>query len=156
MKKLQFEITINAPCNVVYNSIIDAQYFEEWTAPFSPTSRLKGNWEKDSLMRFLSTEENNNICGMICNVKENIPNQFLSLEYIGTINENKDIFDGKEVKEFKGGLENYTFTSIGEKTHLQIDTDSLDIHVEYFLKMWPIGLEKIKNISEDKNNKFYQ
>ena len=151
MERLHFEILIDAQPETVYNAITASDHFEQWTSVFSPTSRYEGNWEKGSKIKFLSTNKDGSISGMVSRIKENIPNEHISIEHLGFIQNGKEITEGEEAQAFKGALENYTLIKKGDLTELQIDSDSFSDYKEYFLKTWPKALQELKSICESKN-----
>jgi uncharacterized protein YndB with AHSA1/START domain len=148
LQTLHFEIAINAPAEAVYQTMLDKKHYEEWTAEFNPTSRYEGSWEKGSKIVFLGTDEQGNVGGMVSRIKENIPNQFVSIEHLGIIQGDQEITSGSEIDGWAGALENYTFTSAGEKTLLKVDLDSNQEFMNYFIDTWPKALNKLKNICE--------
>ncbi len=152
METLHFTIQINAQPEVVYQALIDPDHFQEWTSAFSPTSHFKGTWEKGTTMHFLAEDENGNMAGMISRIKENIPNEFISIEHYGWIQNGEEITEGKDVEAMKGALENYTITQNGDQTELKVDSDTFPELKDYFLDAWPKALEKLKNICEGQSN----
>ncbi|MBD0287509.1 MAG: SRPBCC domain-containing protein, partial [Flavisolibacter sp.] len=85
MEKLHFEITINAPVDKVYTTMLDEKGYREWTVEFNPTSHFIGSWEKGAKIRFIGTDSNGVQGGMVSRIKENIPNQFISIEHLGLL-----------------------------------------------------------------------
>jgi hypothetical protein len=45
-------------------------------------------------------------------------------------------------------MENYTLTDENGKTRLAVDMDITDEYKDYFLKTWPVALEKVKELAE--------
>jgi len=146
---LHYEISINAGASKVFNTMLDKNHYSAWTAEFNPTSRVEGSWEKGSKMLFLGTDKDGNIGGMVSRIKENIPNQFLSIEHLGLINNGKEITSGAEVEDWAGALENYTFTETSGKTLLSVDLDSNEEYKGDFDKIWPKALKVLKRICEN-------
>lgn len=51
MKKTTFNINIDAPADRVYDvmlGISNKETYEQWTAPFNPTSTYEGSWDKEA------------------------------------------------------------------------------------------------------------
>lgn len=147
-EKLRFDININAPVEKVYDKMIGANTYNQWTNEFNPTSTFEGSWEKGKKIKFLGIDENEMKGGMLCKVKENIPNKFISLELEGIVKENEEITTGEEVDKWKGGLENYYFYPNGQQTKVKVITDSNEEFKEYFEQTWPKALQKLKLICE--------
>jgi uncharacterized protein YndB with AHSA1/START domain len=152
METLQFTIQINAHPEVVFNTIIDPVHFQQWTSAFSPTSHFKGTWEKGTIIHFLAEDDNGDTSGMISRIKEIKPNEFISIEHIGLIQNGKEITEGEEVESIKGALENYTIIQKDNKTELKVDSDTFPEMKAFFLETWPKALEDLKRISEEQSN----
>jgi hypothetical protein len=81
MKKLQFNVKINAPVSKVYDvmlGISNKTTYEQWTALFNPTSSYEGSWSKGSKILFIGTDEKGEKGGMVSEIADNIPNRFVS------------------------------------------------------------------------------
>jgi len=52
-----------------------------FTAAFNPTSSYEGTWQKGSKIYFTGTDENGKRGGMISEIAEYIPNQFVSIRH---------------------------------------------------------------------------
>lgn len=145
---LHFEIYIDAPVAKVYQTMLDKKHYEEWTAVFNPTSQFEGSWEKGAKIVFLGIDENGSSGGMVGRIKENIPNQFVSIEYTGILQGDKEITSGPEVEGWIGNCENYTYETVNGKTRLAVDLDTNQEFVSYFNETYPKALDKLKSICE--------
>lgn len=148
MKKLRFNISINAPAETVYNKMLKEESYKEWTSVFNPSSHFKGSWEKGSKILFIGTDEKGNAGGMVSRIKENIPNKFVSIEHIGILQGENEITTGPEVKGWAGALENYSFTQQNGNTLLEVEMDSNEEFKGYFEETFPKALKKLKEICE--------
>lgn len=148
MEKLHFEITIAAGAEKVFRTMIDEKQYAAWTAVFNPTSHFKGSWAKGSKILFLGTDKKGKVGGMVSRIKENIPNQFISIEHNGIVQDGKEIITGPEVEGWAGSLENYTFTEAKGKTVVAVDMDSNAEYKSYFEETWPSALKKLKELCE--------
>ena len=148
-EKLHFQITIDAPVEKVYSAMLDEEPYKEWTAVFNPGSHFKGSWEKGSKILFLGPDEKTGeMGGMVARVKENIPNQFVSLQHLGLVLKGEEITEGPEVEGWAGAQENYTFREENGKTLLLVDMDTNEGFADFFKETWPKALEKLKDICE--------
>lgn len=148
VKTLHFEISIHAPADKVFHTMLDQEQYVEWTKAFHPTSHYKGTWEKGAKIHFLGTDENGNTGGMVSRVKEFIPGKFVSIEHLGIVQGDNEITSGPEVDGWAGALENYTLTETEGVTLLSIDTDTNQEFEAYFSETWPKALQKLKAICE--------
>lgn len=150
IESLRFDIEINCDPETVYKIMLDEEHFKEWTSTFNPASHFVGSWEKGSTITFLGTDENGKTGGMVGEIKENVPYQFVCTEYKAVIAEGKETTTGPEAEGWIGGLENYTFKKKGGKTILSVDLVA-KIKPEfksYFTETYPKALEKLKSICE--------
>lgn len=149
---MKFEIYINARVEKVFKTMLDDKFYREWTSPFNPSSYFKGSWEKGSKILFLGTDSDGKMGGMVSKIKENIPNQFVSIEHLGVFQDGKEVYSGPEVDTWAGALENYTFHNDFGKTILLIDLESPHEYDEefktFFLEAWPKALKVLKAICE--------
>lgn len=134
MKKVQFIVKINAPKNKVYDLMLGISKkltYEQWTALFNPTSSYEGNWNKGSKMLFVGTDEKGEKGGLVSEIIENIPNQFISIRHYGLVNANEEITEGPEVEKWANGFENYMFEENNETTTVTVDLDTTEDFLDY-------------------------
>jgi uncharacterized protein YndB with AHSA1/START domain len=148
--KMHFEIDIKASVPTVWKVMLDLDTYKQWTTPFDPGSTFEGSWEKGSKIRFLSADHRG---GMVSEIAENIPHNFISIKHLGIINEGHDDVASEEAKKWSPAFENYTFTDADEGMRLQVDIDTerapgLSEMREEFEKMWPKALQLLKTICE--------
>ena len=151
MKKIQFKKDINASAEKVYNTMLGIgkiETYEQWTAEFNPTSTYEGSWEKGSKMYFVGTDENGKRGGMISEIADNIPFQFVSIRHYGMLDGENEITEGPEVEKWAGGLENYSFHENNGVTTVTIELDITEDYLDYFDTTWPNALNKLKELAE--------
>lgn len=145
MNTLHFSTFINAPKQKVWETMLNDETYRDWTSIFNPSgSYYEGSWETGSTMRFLGPGENGEVQGMIAEIAEARPYDFMSIKHLGTI-------EGEEEKMFEtdyGVFENYTFEEKDGGTEVRVDLDSLDEWADMFRDMWPKALERLKEIAE--------
>lgn len=152
MIKKNFSIQINASSDRVYDvmlGISNIKTYENWTATFNPTSTYIGNWQKDSTVYFIGTDENGKRGGMISKIAENIPNRLVSIQHYGILDGENEITSGKEVEQWAGCMEIYYFKSEDKNTILTVELDVVEDHLEYFETTYPKALQKLKEIVEN-------
>lgn len=153
MDKLHFSITINAPKEKVWNTMLDDATYRQWTEVFNPTPNsqgsVEGDWSQGSKMKFIGTDENGKQGGMVSIIAENRPYEFLSIHHIGIINDGVEDTTSEEAKKWEG-FENYTFKEEDGKTEVLIDMQGTleEDFKKFFEEAWPKGLQKLKELSE--------
>ncbi len=151
MKKLQFTIKINARSNKVFDfmlGISNKSTYEQWTALFNATSTYEGCWNKGSKMLLVGTDEKGEKGGMVSEIVENIPNQFVSIRHYGLVKNNVEITEGPEVEKWANGFENYTFIENNGITEVIVDLDITEDFLDYMNEIYPKALDKLKEICE--------
>lgn len=151
MKKLQFNISIQAPVSAVYNvmlGISSKSTYEQWTAMFNPTSTYEGNWEKGSKMLFIGVDEKGEKGGIVSKIAENIPHQFVSIQHYGLVNAGKEITEGAEVEKWAHGFENYLFEENNEVTIVKVEIDATEEFIDFMNETYPKALNKLKELCE--------
>jgi hypothetical protein len=145
MEKLNFSASIKAPREKVWDVLWNDKSYREWTSAFMEGSYAKtDNWKEGSKVLFLDPAGS----GMVSKVVSNKPNQYMSFEHLGEVKEGKEDTESDKVKSWAGAKENYTLTDEKDGTRLVIDMDITENFKDYFLKTWPIALEKIKELAE--------
>lgn len=152
MKRTQYKIDIKAPAATVYKTMLgleDKSTYEAWTAEFNPTSTYEGNWQKGSKILFIGTGEDGEKGGMVSEIAENIPNQFVSIRHLGIVKGDTEITSGEEVEAWAGGLENYSFEEHDGITTVTVEMDMVEEYADYFDQMYPKALKKLKSTIEN-------
>lgn len=151
MHKLKFSISINAPANKVYDTMLGISKkstYEQWTALFNPTSTYEGSWNKGSKILFIGIDENGEKGGMVSTIIENIPYQLVSIQHYGLLKANEEITTGPEVEKWANGFENYTFTENNDTTTVTVNIDITEEFLTYMNETYPKALNKLKEICE--------
>ena len=151
MKKIEFKEQIKASAQKVYDCMLglsDISTYEQWTAEFNPTSSYEGTWNKGDKIYFIATDENGKRAGMVSEIAENIPFEFVSIRHYGMLDGENEITSGELVESWAGCLENYSFKEHNGITTLKIEVETLDDYISYFQGTWPKALHKLKKIVE--------
>lgn len=148
MKRLHYNIHINAPAAKVADTMLAKETYKKWTEAFNPTSDFEGSWEKGANIQFTGISKDGKKEGMVAEVMEHIPNEFVSLRHYGVLDGEQVITEGLAVEGWAGALENYSFNEQDGTTTVTVDVDCNEQHLEYFDKTWPQALDKLKKLAE--------
>lgn len=151
MIKVQFKVSISAPVSKVYEAMLglkDKSTYEIWTAFFNPTSTYEGSWDQGSKILFVGIGENGEKGGMVSEIVENTPYQFVSIRHYGLLQDNIEILEGPEVEKWANSHENYTFVEKNGETLVTIDLDTTEDFLAYMQKTYPLALAKLKEMCE--------
>ncbi|MDO8869406.1 MAG: SRPBCC domain-containing protein [Methanobacteriaceae archaeon] len=152
MENQQFSIVINAPKEKVWRTMLDLDTYKIWAEPFMPGSFYEGDWNQGSKMLFLAPDEKGKMSGMVTQIKESRPYEFVSIEPTGVVEDRKENTTGEEAKEWAGSHENYTFKEIDGKTEVIVDLsapEEIDEELkQYLLDAWTKALQILKELAE--------
>lgn len=144
MEKIKFDVVINAPREKVWEILWNDETYREWTSAFSEGSMVETDWQKGSKVLFGDGKGS----GMVSRIADNVPNQYMSFEHLGMVENGVEDMESEKVKEWAGAMENYTLNSEDGKTRLLVEMDITDEHKDSFMAMWPKALEKLKELAE--------
>lgn len=147
MEKLTFNTLISAGPETVWNVLWSANTYPQWTSAFCEGSHMVTDLQRGSKVLFLDGKGS----GMVSKVAELIPNEYISFEHLGEVNNGVEDTESEQVKSWAGAHENYTLTVTADKTNLVVDLDTQTIPDEFkdfFVKTFPLALSKVKDLSE--------
>lgn len=148
MKKLHLSIRINASKETVWNTIIGDSTYPLWTEVFYPGSNIKGSWEKGKKVYFIGQNEQGNNDGMVSEIAEMKPHEFISIKHIGFLQNGVEDTESPAIKAWAPTYENYSLTEVDGKTEFTLDLDADDSYYEYFKETWPKAMDKLKEVAE--------
>ena len=128
--------------------MLDDETYRIWTQKFQEGSYYEGSWELGSEIRFLATDNDGKIMGMLSYIQENRKYQFVSIVHRGLISGDTIDTTSDECKKWAESYENYTFTENGDKTVLQVDMNVPDEYSKMMSDMWTAALKALKEQSE--------
>lgn len=148
MKTLHFSTRIQAPAEIVWETMLDDATYRLWADVFSPGSYFEGSWLPGSEIRFLGDNvEDEPIGGMVGVIAEHRPAEFVSIEYTGLIRNGIVDTESEYAQRFRGTHENYTFSEADGVTTLTVDLDAEDEEAAMFAEMWPKALDKLSRLA---------
>ena len=140
MKKLEFTIEINATKEKVWDALWMDQNYRNWTSVFQEGSYYESDLQEGSKIQFFSPNKN----GMYGVITKMVPFQKMYFLHKG------EIKDGVEQDPIFGdeAIEHYDLKEENSKTNLSITMNMVEDYVDYFVKIFPQALEKVKEIAE--------
>jgi uncharacterized protein YndB with AHSA1/START domain len=144
MDKLTFSTTINASKDKVWRVMLEDATYRQWTSVFHEGSHAVTDWKEGSKALFVTPEGD----GMVSRIVAHRPNEFLSIEHIGTLNKGVEDTQSEAVKDWAGALENYTVKEVHGASTLTVEMDVADDYRKYFEETWPKALGKLKDVAE--------
>lgn len=145
MEKLEFNSTINANPEVVWDILWGKDSYDQWTSVFAEGSTVKTDWKEGSKILFVDGKGS----GMVSYIDAKKPYEFMSFRHMGTVKEGVEDFDSPATKEWAGSKENYWLKEVNGKTELKVDIDVTSEYRDYFEKTWPAAMQRIKELAEN-------
>ncbi|HCR77740.1 MAG TPA: ATPase [Chryseobacterium sp.] len=140
MKKLHFDIQINAEAEKVWSVLWDDFSFRQWTSAFTEGSFYQGNLKENEIIKFLDPQNN----GMFSKIVALIPNQEIKFLHLG------EIYNGVEAPQNWGeATEKYILTEDENTTHLQVEIQTSEEFKSFFEEKFPDALSNVKHLSEN-------
>ncbi len=147
MEKLHTSITINAPREKVWDTMLNDATYRQWTAAFHPGSYYQGTLAQGEKILFLGPDEGGEM-GMVSRVADIRPHEFISFEHLGIVKNGVEDTESEEAKKWAPAFENYTFKEVEGGTELVIDQDIGSSEKALFEKMWQEALTLLKELAE--------
>jgi uncharacterized protein YndB with AHSA1/START domain len=144
MTRLQWSVDIAAPAAKVYRVLIGPESYTQWTSAFGDGLYFEGSWQKGQRIRFLTPQGH----GVISEIAENRPNEFISIRHLGYIADNGvEDTSSEAIRAWAPAYENFTFTDTLEGTKLTVGQDITE-DFESMPEAWPKALEVLKALCE--------
>jgi hypothetical protein len=144
MKKLEFDIKIEAPTPKVWDILWNDDTYRKWTAVFHEGSRAISDWNEGSKILFVDGDGN----GMHAVIEKKVPNKEMIFLHQGEII-NGEERPGDPKAGWGESRESYYLEQDGSVTVLKVKLDSPDEYADYFTATFPKSLEKVKELAEN-------
>jgi hypothetical protein len=141
MEKIQFNITINAPREKVWQVLWNDATYRKWTSVFSEGSHAESDWKEGSKVHFLDGKG----AGMYSVIETRIGNTQMTFKHLGEI---KNGVESPVSSDWKDARESYFLSDKDNGTELRVELDAAGEFKEYFEKVFPQALQKVKELSE--------
>jgi uncharacterized protein YndB with AHSA1/START domain len=148
METQHFSQEIDAPVERVWETMLDDATYRQWTSVFSPDSHFEGSWLTGSEIRFLGSDENGGMGGLVGVIRENRPQEFVSIEYRGQIINGVEDTTSDDARTLVGIHENYSFTETDGVTTVVVDIDVPEPWADALSEEWPRALTALKELAE--------
>ena len=151
MKTLHFSTQIEAPVEIVWETMLDDATYRQWASTFNPPgteSYFLGSWLPGSEIRFFGSSDDGSLGGMVGVIREHRPHEFVSIEYRGQIVDGVEDTTSADARKLIGTHENYTFAEADGVTTVTVDMDMDEEYLEMLGEEWPRALAKLKELAE--------
>lgn len=146
METVEYEVKISAPARVVWETMLQKDTYEQWTAKSWPDSSYEGKWDKGTDIKFGSTEQG----GTLAKLEDVKPYERIFAKHIAILTPGGgEDRTSNEAKGWVGTTEEYLFTEQNGKTTLKV---VMQVKSPEWKKMfddgWPTALQELKKLSE--------
>jgi len=149
MEKLQFETTIQASRETIWDAIVNDAKYRFWADEFHPGSFFEGGWNEGDTIHFLGPDEEGNVSGMASEIAKSIYPEHISIRPKGIVSNGQEDTTSDEAKKWSNFLENYTLQKVdAQATRFIVDIETSEEWAPMFAEMWPKALKKLKALSE--------
>lgn len=149
MKKLQFEITIQASRETIWDAIVNDAKYRIWASEFHPGSFFEGGWNEGDTIHFLGPDEEGNVTGMASEIAKSYYPEHISIRHKGIVSNGQEDTTSDEAKNWSDFYENYTLQKVDEQaTIFIVDIETSEEWAHMFEEMWPKALQKLKGLCE--------
>ncbi len=145
MKTLTYNIQIAAPVKKVWDTMLQADTYQQWVKVSWPGSYYDGKWEKDADIKFISPGQG----GTLAHIVELKPQQYVLANHIAVLHADGSEDRSSELaKGWIGTEESYRFTEKNGMTELTTEIKTSPKWEMMFNDGWPKALAKLKEICE--------
>jgi hypothetical protein len=143
-KTLTFAVEIHAPRRLVWQKMLDAEGYKEWTRAFCEESYYTGSWEEGSKIQFLSPSGD----GMTAVIAECRPFEYVSIKHLGEINKGVEDTTSEKVRAWAPAYETYEFSETSIGTTVTVHLDTVPEFEQYMLDTFPKALNLLRQMCE--------
>jgi uncharacterized protein YndB with AHSA1/START domain len=148
IQKLHFSITINAPKEKVWDTMLDKETYKAWVNAAWPGSYYEGEWKEDSDLKFIGPDGS----GTKAMLVEHVPYEHSFVKHVAVLESGgKEDTTSDNAKSWIGTTERYTFTEKDGVTELAIDIETTPEWEKMFNDGWPTALRALKELCRSKS-----
>jgi len=144
IRKLVFDIEIQAPASKVWQMLWEGENYTRWTEPFCPGTYIEGELKQGERVHLLSPSGE----GMYSDIAFYRKNELLIFQHIGMLKDKMEIPLNDKTERWTGSFESYRLTEKDGKTHLRVEVDAIEDYYDYMKNTFPLALNRLREISE--------
>jgi uncharacterized protein YndB with AHSA1/START domain len=145
MQSLRYSVTIDAPRKKVWDTMLGADTYKQWTNVSWPGSRYEGEWKEGEQIRFEGPEGG----GTLAKLTTVRPYESVRAEHIAVINADGSLDTESDIAStWVGTTEAYSFNEKNGATELVVDIETFPEWQQMFDEGWPGALQALKDLSE--------
>lgn len=145
IRKLKFDIEINATPIKVWKKLWEKDNYTLWTQPFCPGTYYTGEVKQGERIHFLSPSGE----GMYSDIAFCKENELMIFKHIGMVKDKMELPLNNETERWTGSFESYKLTEMEGGTHLHVEVDAIEDYYDYMSRTFPLALSKLKAMAEE-------
>lgn len=147
MVTLEFQTSINAPAQKVWDVLFGEETYKQWTQFFSPGSQMNTDWQIDGKTYFTDAKGD----GMVSTIKSlNEPYEVI-FSHLGMVINGVEDTKSKEVIEWSGAQEKYFLDEKDGVTQLRTELQTDKNWEADMNNGFTKGFEVVKKLAESSN-----
>ena len=146
MQKMTYSIDIKAPKQMVWDTMLKADTYKQWTKAFSENSEFIGKWKQGERIKFVDMNRGGGTVALLETVE--VPTLMVA-KHVATINaQGVEETTGPMTENWVGTMEIYRLNENKGGTHLEVEIDCHPDFEKMFTDAWPQALRDLKKIVE--------
>ena len=113
--------------------------------PLPKVRTSEGDWNQGSRIKFLAPNGE----GMVAEIAENRPHEFVSIRHLGFIANGIEDTESDSVRAWAPAYENYTLSSFEQGTKLVVDQDVTADYEQCLRDTWPKAFDLLRQLCEE-------
>lgn len=144
MQTLHFDIEIQAPRAVVWQSMLSQEGYRFWTAAFCEGSCYEGGWAEGDTIRFLTPSGE----GMVSRIDTARLHHEVVIRHLGMVAGGVDDTHSAQAQQWAGALEIYRFSDLPDGCRLEVAVDTDEAYLDFMRSAYPQALARLKQHAE--------
>lgn len=146
IKKLVFDLSIQATPEQLWHTLWHAPSYTQWTEPFCAGTHYIGDVKQvGSRVHFLSPSGE----GMYSDILFYKESELLIIKHIGMLKDKLELPMDEATEKWTGCFETYKVTRTAENTSLlRVEVDTVPEYIEYMNTTFTTALQKLKTMAE--------
>ncbi|HEY0434065.1 MAG TPA: SRPBCC domain-containing protein [Chitinophagaceae bacterium] len=145
MNDYQFNTTIKASAEKVWNTMLGPETYKQWIAAAWPGSFFEGKWKKGEKIRFLSPKGG----GTVALLTAFEPYHLITAKHVAVVSpDGSEETTSEDARSWIGSTENYVLEESGGITKLTVNMQIDPSWAGMFDEAWPKGLAALKALCE--------
>ncbi len=144
IKKLKFEVSINAGAAHIWNLMWSKKTYTDWVEPFCAGTYFTGEVELGNRIHFMAPSGS----GMFSDVFYLVPEKIVLFKHLGNIENGQEMPLDAETQKWTGSFEMYKLHEAEGTTTVTAEIDCVPEYLDYMNEKFPLALQKLKELSE--------